>query len=529
MKNFFVAFIVLLFNWTSYAQQEFHVFPLDHESTPGSSTGNGSLQNPWDLQTALNQDAQAVNGGDIIWLHDGVYNGRFKSTLQSTINDKFITVASFSNEWAILNGNIKSNRKAVLTITGANVIFKDFEVTWLGNFPRIQTETNFQKSDGVSHTNGVNCKFVNLVIHNNPGSGFGSWKRTGNSIIDGCIIFNNGYYSSKRASGVGIYVQNSSEKFRLIKNNIIFNNYYKGVEVWSDNRKAKEAYVKNIVLENNVIFNSAIITGKPKDNLIIATNDNNAVNIAKNITVKNNILYHNTNYTKNQIDGQSPSLTLGFNKNAPIEDITLTGNIILGRNDGIRILHAKNFTFKNNTVYSGFIRFYKSFYDNFNQNIWHFSDNKYYTRKDMAFRIQSKEDFTLGEWQKKHQIDENSTWKHISEFNMNHVLDVTQNEYNKNKFRIVLFNKNENDVTVDFSNYNLPQGISYTIIDIEDHKKILKSGVLNDNKKIVFPMKLNGSNKNKSLDNFGVYTIEFNEAKITKKTSFVSRLFKWLF
>ena len=220
---------------------------------------------------------------------------------------------------------------------------------------------------------------------------------------------------------------------------------------------------------------------------------------------------------------------MGFNKNAPIEDITLTGNIILGRNDGIRILHAKNFTFKNNTVYSGFIRFYKSFYDNFNQNIWHFSDNKYYTRKDMAFRIQSKEDFTLGEWQKKHQIDENSTWKHISEFNMNHVLDVTQNEYNKNKFRIVLFNKNENDVTVDFSNYNLPQGISYTIIEIEDHKKILKSGVLNDNKKIVFPMKLNGSNKNKSLDNFGVYTIEFNEAKITNKTSFVSRLFKWIF
>ena len=309
MKQCSFIFLFAFISLITQAQQEFHVFPLDHESTPGSSTGNGSLQNPWDLQTALNQDAQVVNGGDIIWLHDGLYHGRFKSTLQSTINDKFITVASFSNEWAILNGNIKSNRKAVLTITGANVIYKDFEVTWLGNFPRIQTETNFQKSDGVSHTNGVNCKFVDLVIHNNPGSGFGSWKRTGNSIIDGCIIFNNGYYSSKRGSGVGVYVQNSSEKFRLIKNNIIFNNYYKGVEVWSDNRKAKEAYVKNIVLENNVIFNSAIITGKPKDNLIIATNDNNAVNIAKNITVKNNVLYHNTNYTKNQIDGQSPSLT----------------------------------------------------------------------------------------------------------------------------------------------------------------------------------------------------------------------------
>ena len=36
------------------AQQEFHVFPVDHKDTPGRAIGDGSLQNPWDLQTALN-------------------------------------------------------------------------------------------------------------------------------------------------------------------------------------------------------------------------------------------------------------------------------------------------------------------------------------------------------------------------------------------------------------------------------------------------------------------------------------------
>ena len=123
------------------------------------------------------------------------------------------------------------------------------------------------------------------------------------------------------------------------------------------------------------------------------------MNIAKNIKVVNTIFYHNTDYKNNQIDGSMPTLTLGFNKNAPVEDITLTGNMILGRNDGIRFLHAKNLTFKNNAVYSGFIRFYESFYSNFKQNTWDFSSNTYYTRKNKTIRIQSKEDFTLGEWQ----------------------------------------------------------------------------------------------------------------------------------
>ncbi len=512
MKYSILGLTVFLVCNFGFAQQEFHVLPENHLKTPGTPSGDGTLLNPWDLQTALHQKTEVVNGGDIIWIHQGIYNGRFISKLNSTIKGKYITVASFPNEWAVLNGNVTSNKTSVLNVTGTNVIYKDFEVTWLGNFPRNQLEPGFQKSDGINHSNGINCKFINLVIHNNPGSGFGSWKRTGNSEINGCLIYNNGYYSAKRGSGVGMYIQNSSELNRVIKNNIIFNNYYKGIEVWSDNRKANEAYVKNIVLENNVIFNSSLVTGVPKDNLIIATNDNNAINIAKNIKVLDNIFYHNTNYAKNEIDGSLPTLTLGFNKNAPVEDITLTGNIILGRNDGIRILHAKSFTFKNNIVYSGFIRFYESFYNNFNQKTWNFSGNTYYTRKNKAIRIQSKEDFTLGEWQKKYQIDYNSTWKPISEFNMDPILDITQNEYDKNKFRVVLFDKNNADVTVDFSSYGLSKGMFYTIRDVEDYSKILKSGILGNDKNISFPMKLNHGNKNKTLDNFGVYVLEFSKA-----------------
>ena len=84
------------------AQQEFHVFPN------AKSSGNGSLSNPWDLQTALSQKPDVINGGDTIWLHEGVYTGRFVSTIQSTLKDQFITVAPHANATVVLNGNIKT-------------------------------------------------------------------------------------------------------------------------------------------------------------------------------------------------------------------------------------------------------------------------------------------------------------------------------------------------------------------------------------------------------------------------------------
>jgi len=526
MKNLILNLGILFWCLFSFAQQEFHVFPKQNNVTPGTVSGNGSLQHPWDLQTALNQKTDVVNGGDIIWLHEGVYDGRYVSNLRSDIPGKNITIMPVQDDKVILNGNVVSKRTSVLEVRGRQVTFKDLEITFLGEFSRHQTDGNFQKVDGINHSNGAGCKFINLIIHNNPGSGFGSWKQTANTEIIGCMIFNNGYYSTKRGSGVGIYVQNASEKFRLIKDNIIFNNYYKGIEVWSDNRKATEAYVKNIILYNNVIYNSALVTGIPRDNLIIATNDNNGVNIAHNIQVTGNIFYHNTDYLKNELKSGFPSLTLGFNSKAPIEDVTLRDNLILGQNDGIRIQYVKSLIFQNNVVYCGFVRFNKSFYANFNSKGWDFSGNRYYTRKNKTIRIQSKEDFTVGEWQKKYGLDRKSVWKPVSEFDLPNVLDITKYEYDDNKYRIVLFSKNEDDVTVDFSNYGLSAGTLYSIRDVEDYSKVLKSGVLEGDKKITFPMKLNRGNKNKTLDNFGVYILEFSQQK---KVGFLNRLFKWLF
>ena len=85
-----------------------------------------------------------------------------------------------------------------------------------------------------------------------------------------------------------------------------------------------------------------------------------------------------------------------------------------------------------------------------------------------------------------------------------------------------MFNKYGNDVIVDFSKYNISKESTYRIVDVENSEKVIKSGKVNRDTKITFPMNLKNFEQplhnNKALktsDNFGVYIVEF---KIKKKS-----------
>jgi len=521
MMQKYLKILILIFPFVIFSQQEFHVFPEDHKKSPGTTSGIGTLKSPWDLQTALNQLSNVVDGGDVIWIHEGIYNGRFLSLLGSSKNDKKVTVSAFENDKVVLNGNLNSKKGSVLEVRGNRVIFKNLEITFLGDFSRKQGENGFQIVNGISHVSGINCEFINLKVHNNPGSGIGSWKRTGGSLIYGCTIFNNGYFSTKRGSGVGMYVQNESDQTRMIKNNIIFNNYYKGIEVWSASKKAKTSYIQNITLQNNVVFNNGLPAGKFRDNLIIATDDKNAINVAKNILVKDNIFYHNTNYMANEVNGNASSLTLGYNARAPLENVVVTDNIILGRNNALRFNNAKSLVFKSNIVYCGYVHLNKSVLNNI--DTWNFDKNTYFTKRNVPFRISNHKDYKLNDWKSQFPIDKNSTWKHLKEFDLNEVLDLTQNENDQKMYKAVLFNKKGEDVTIDFSNFEVTEGQSYSVVDVATDE-IVSSGKIMESKKI----KVTIGKYNQTHDNFGVFKITFAKEN-EKKTNFLKRFFKWLF
>ncbi|WP_250433980.1 right-handed parallel beta-helix repeat-containing protein [Hanstruepera flava] len=529
MKQFLLTFILGFICFYGFAQKSYHVFPKESKSNVGSPLGDGSLQNPWDLQTALNQKPEKVNGGDTIWLHNGIYNGRFISRLKNTIEGKRIVVSSYNNEWAVLNGNVESKQQEVMAVYSKGVTFQNFEVTWLGDFSRVESDEVFQRSDGINHYSGRDCEFINIRIHNNPGSGFGSWKQTGNAKIENCIIYKNGFLTERRGRGVGIYVQNASNDMRIIRGNIIFNNYYKGVEIWSASRKAKSEYVKNVSFEDNILFNSGLVSGKFRDNLIVATDDVTHVNVAKNIIIRNNIFYHNVSLKKAIENTEAPSLTLGFNPKVPIKDIIVENNVIIGRKDAIRFLSVESIEFNNNSVYSGYIRFYKQNLKHLNNNTWEFGSNTYYTRREQPMRIQSYRDYSLGQWYNTYGLDQNSKWQSFKTFEPKKLVNITKNKHIKNTFRVTLFNLDENEVEVDFNAYNLPVNAKYTIRDVEDYDKVLASGILSQSLKIKIPMQVEGY-PSKTLNNFGVFMVSFEteDKAVEKHEGFFKRIIGWL-
>src|SRR5262245_13988539 len=74
-------------------------------SPSGSSAGAGSIDSPWDFQTAINQPP-TVKPGDTIWVRSGTYGtGRtvFRSYLVGTPSAPII-VKQYPGERAIING-----------------------------------------------------------------------------------------------------------------------------------------------------------------------------------------------------------------------------------------------------------------------------------------------------------------------------------------------------------------------------------------------------------------------------------------
>jgi hypothetical protein len=238
---------------------------------------------------------------------------------------------------------------------------------------------------------------------------------------------------------------------------------------------------------------------------------------------------------ENEVNGDAPSLTIGYVDNAPAESILVKDNIILGRNNALRLLHVKSMTFENNIVYGGYV-FLNANEMQYSKN-WKFDNNRYFTKKNGAFRVNQDKTYALKNWQNSYQLDMNSRWNHIKEFDLEPVLSISEQVKIPNIFNIALFNKQGQDVEVDFSEYKITKGTSYRIYDVENRKEIVTSGIIDDSKKIIFPMNISQFEKplhnekaEKTLSNFGVFMIDFDSNKTTsaEELNSLQKLLKWL-
>jgi hypothetical protein len=225
-----------------------------HVSPTGSSSGDGTAQSPWDLATALSQPS-GVQPGATLWLHGGVYQGEFTSSLTGDPANP-ITVSGYPGEHAVLDGAPNPNGQ-VLTINGAYSIFRDFEVM-SSDATRVITSTGSNPSDARGSGVGMyapGSKLVNLVIHD-TGQGVGNWSPASDGETYGCIIFYNGWDAPDRGHGHGIYAQNQTGK-KYLTDNVIFRQFSYGIHGYTEGGN-----IDNFDVQGNIVFNNGEVSAQ---------------------------------------------------------------------------------------------------------------------------------------------------------------------------------------------------------------------------------------------------------------------------
>ncbi|MEK7633618.1 MAG: hypothetical protein AAB437_02130 [Patescibacteria group bacterium] len=234
----FLIVVSFFYTGTVLASQEFFVSPN------GNASGNGSRENPWDLQTALNQPA-SVHPGDMIWLRGGTYTGNFISNLTGTAAAP-ITVKQYLREKAVFAA---STGQFIFRASAPWGIYQGFEV--VGTTPGRNTE----RPVGIQ-SYAANNKFINLIVHD---ANVGFQVRTGavDSEIYGSIIYNNGYEDSVGwGSGIDLRSPNNDQgETYWFKDNIIFNQYEWGVKGYTGGEG-----IRGYNFEGNTIFNNSIFS-----------------------------------------------------------------------------------------------------------------------------------------------------------------------------------------------------------------------------------------------------------------------------
>jgi hypothetical protein len=229
----------------------------------GERDGDGTLDRPLALARALAADSP-IRPGSTVWLRGGTYSGAFRSDLNGSEAHP-IVVRSYPGEHAVIDSAPLS--QPALSVYGAWTTYRDFELVSSSAIRESFQLESSQPSDlprgaGIA-AHGPHTKFVNLVVHDLSG-GINIWSDAVGAEADGNVIYNNGWKSGDRNNGHGIYTQNQ-HGVRRLADNIVFNQFAAGIHAYGSD----EAYLDNIVLDGNVLFDNGALGNRYDRNILI--------------------------------------------------------------------------------------------------------------------------------------------------------------------------------------------------------------------------------------------------------------------
>lgn len=287
----------------------------------GTSAGNGSDSAPWDIATALaGGHINTIHAGDTVWLRVGTYAGSFQTTLSGQPGNP-IVFRGYPGERATINGSLAAE--------GSDLTFWGFEIMQANPLSIV---------DRVLEANTVNGRFINLVLHDAGFSGVSMAAGSGSGVeLYGCIIYNNGFRDN---IDHGIYAHNSTAGIKYITDNVFFNNFARGIQIY----EGGDSVIRNFDVEGNVSFNNGTIAGglSSEINLLIS-----APAVTSGMIAKNNLLYFSpgTDGVQIRIGNYDTSDSANYNKSIDVE-----GNYVAGGNLGLEMQYQwAQATITNNT------------------------------------------------------------------------------------------------------------------------------------------------------------------------------------
>jgi len=259
--------------------------------TPG---GNGSFNNPWDLQTALDPSLQPlppgrVQAGDTVWLRGGVYvpqqtcgDGLFNfcCRLQGTQAQPTVVRGYPSDaQRPTIDGGVRQGNIAIIHVRNSYVHFREFEImssaldhsAVCGCCPPPCPPCSSLPSDiepaMAFHVHSdpnepvVGLKFINLVIHDTA-TPFYLHENSDGAEVYGCMIYYNGWHTVcesgawERGHGHGIYMENDDATPKKAVDNIVFGQFGSGIVGYS----VSVGQLNDIHVEGNIVFNNGVLT-----------------------------------------------------------------------------------------------------------------------------------------------------------------------------------------------------------------------------------------------------------------------------
>ena len=418
-----------------------------HVTASGQPGGDGSLNRPWDLGTALAAPPE-IQPGDTIWLHAGTYRGGFLSQLKGEPG-KPIVVRAAAGEHVILDTQPRDERdNGLLLLAGADTTYRDFEVSC--SHPKRETSIGGSWPADIRRGNvdirGDRISAVNLVVHDQA-SGFGFWSEGEGGEIHGCLIYNNGWQGPDRAHGHGIYVQNARGTKR-IANNIIFHQFAYGIHAYGSDK----ASLKGILIEGNIAFDNGCLArgGDRSPGIMVGGGCP-----AERITIRDNVV-------------AGGSIRLGYPWGTVNEDAVVTGNYCDG---GLVLRDFRKAIVRGNTLAAsstvvqleGAEGLLKSGLD-WDANDYYVTDGRW---GECAFVEHSKSrGLSFEQWRAESGLDAETTF--TKGFPTKLRVDVRPNAYDPGRAHISVVNpQGLAEVEVDLSNVLKP-GQTFRIVSAKD-------------------------------------------------------------